>query len=105
MRILHGYTSIGLIAGLLTCLLAMRLMLKAHHWPKACLAVLWLLANALLLVVNTWIAFQGMGIPNGNLFHRAVPVVISVNLRLAWTFKQRSTPIQTASGQDLWRRR
>ena len=82
MRILHGYTSIGLIAGLLTCLLAMRLMLKAHHWPKACLAVLWLLANALLLVVNTWIAFQGMGIPNGNLFHLAVAVVISVNGQL-----------------------
>ena len=105
MRILHGYTSIGLIPGLLTCLLAIRLMLQAHHWPKAVLAVLWLLANALLLVVNTWIAFQGMDIPNGNLFHLALAVVIGVNLRLAWFFKQRSTPIQTASGQDLWRRR
>jgi len=105
MRILHGYTSIGLIPGLLTCLLAIRLMLQAHHWPKAVLAVLWLLANALLLVVNTWIAFQGMDIPNGNLFHLALAVAIGVNLRLAWSFKQRSTPIQTASGQDLWRRR
>ena len=105
MRILHGYTSIGLIPGLLTCLLAIRLMPQAHHWPKAGLALLWLLANALLLVVNTWIAVQGMDIPNGNLFHLALAVVIGVNLRLAWTFKQRSTPIQTASGQDLWRRR
>ena len=105
MRILHGYSSIGLIPGLLTCLLAIRLMLQAHHWSKAVLAVLWLLANALLLLVNTWIASEGMDIPNGNLFHLALAVVIGVNLRLAWTFKQRSTPIQASSGQDLWRRR
>ena len=72
MRILHGYSSIGLIPGLLTGLLAIRLMLQAHHWPKAVLAL---------------------------------AVVIGVNLRLAWTFKQRSTPIQASSGQDLWRRR
>ena len=105
MRILHGYTSIGLIPGLLTCLLAIRLMLQAHHWPKAGLAVLWLLANALLLVVNTWIALQGMDIANGNLFHLALAVAIGMNLRLAWTFQHRSTPIQTATAQDLWRRR
>ena len=64
----------------------------------------WLLANALLLVVSTWIAFQGMGIPNVNLFHLALAVAIGMNLRLAWTFKLRSTPIQTATAQDLWRR-
>ena len=104
MGILHGYTSIGLIPGLLTCLPAIRLMLQTHRWPEAVLAVLWLLANVLLLVVNTWIAVQGMDIPDGNLIHLALAGVIGVNLRLAWTCKQRSTPIKTASGQDLWRR-
>ena len=103
MRILHGYSSIGLIPGLLTCGLAVGLMLKDRQHAKFALAVIWFLINGLLLVVNTWIAFQGMGIPNGNLFHLALAAAIAINLRLAWRIKQCQVPFGTVSGRDLWR--
>lgn len=103
MRILHGYSSIGLIPGLLTCGLSVRLALRDRYLAKLGLAVIWLLINSVLLAVNTWIAFQGMGIPKGNLFHFALAAAIAINLRLAWRIKQRPVSFGTVSGRDLWR--
>ena len=103
MRILHGYSSSGLIPGLLTCGLSVRLALRDRYRAKLGLAVIWLLINSVLLAVNTWIAFQGMGIPKGNLFHLALAAAIAINLRLAWRIKQRPVSFGTVSGRDLWR--
>ena len=102
MRILHGYSSIGLIPGLLTCGLAVRLVLRDRRFVRLGVAVIWFLINSLLLGVNTWIAFQGMGIPNGNLFHLALGAAIAINLRLAWRIKQRPVSFEKVSGRDLW---
>ena len=78
-------------------------MLNDRQRAKFALAVIWFLINGMLLVVNTWIAFQGRGIPNGNLFHLALAAAIAINLRLAWRIKQRPVPFGTVSGRDLWR--
>lgn len=101
MRILHGYSSIGLIPGLLTCALAVGLMLNHRQLAKFTLAVIWLLINGILLFVNTWIAFQGMGIPNGNLFHLALAAALAINLRLTWRIKQRPVSLGMVSGRNL----
>ena len=102
MRILHGYSSIGLIPGLLSCGLAFRLVLRDRHFPKLVIAAIWFLINGVLLAVNTWIAFQGMGIPKGNVFHLALAAAIAINLRLAWRIKQRPVGFDSVSGRDLW---
>ena len=91
-----------MIPGLLTCGLAVRLVLRDRRFVRLGVAVIWFLINSLLLGVNTWIAFQGMGIPNGNLFHLALAAAIAINLRLAWRIKQRPVSFEKVSGRDLW---
>ncbi len=83
MRILHGYSSIGLIPGLLTCALTFPAMLRRRQPMAAVLILVLLVFNVVLLNVNTWVAIQGMGIPHGNLFHLALASAIVFNLFLA----------------------
>ena len=83
MRILHGYTSIGLVPGLLTCALTFPVALKRGQVFSSILILTLLVMNIVLINVNSWIAIQGMGIPNGNLLHLALAITIAINLVLA----------------------
>jgi hypothetical protein len=73
MRMLHGYTSIGLIPGLLA---ALYLFQKKRHWvfPLILLPI-----NGAFLGVNIWISINSMGIPYGSYFHVSSALLILVN--------------------------
>ncbi|WP_156097988.1 hypothetical protein [Synechococcus sp. KORDI-100] len=102
MRILHGYTSIGLMTGVVACVAAVRIQVSALHRWRAVAIGLWTLLNASFLVVNTWIAFQGMGISNGNLFHLAIAGVLTANLQLAQAIYREKIDVSSLSGDAIW---
>lgn len=76
MRILHGYTSFGLISGILGTIFLLRSKLKSI--PALPLTGL-LIFNSYCLILNTWIAFQGMGIPHGRAFHVLLAGLLTLN--------------------------
>ena len=94
MRILHGYTSIGLIIGIFSTfsiLVNIRSKLK-----KIPVFVPLLIINIWAFYTNTWVAINGMGIPYGRQFHIFLAVLIIFNdsiLRKYIKIKETSDPI------------
>ena len=77
MRILHGYTSIGLIIGIFSAFsifINIRSKLK-----KIRVFVPLLIINVWAFYVNTWVAINGMGIPYGKQFHIFLAILIITN--------------------------
>jgi hypothetical protein len=73
MRILHGYTSIGLLPGLVGAAFLCR------KQAYLIFPVVLLMVNVFCLPVNTWISVKGMGIPYGKQFHVLIAALILVN--------------------------
>ena len=67
MRILHGYTSIGLIIGIFS---AFSILVNIRSkFKKIRIFVPLLIINVWAFYTNTWVAINGMGIPYGRQFH------------------------------------
>ena len=77
MRILHGYTSIGLVIGIFSAFsIFMNIRSK---FKKIRVFVPLLIINVLAFYVNTWVAINGMGIPYGKQFHIFLAILIIAN--------------------------
>jgi ABC-type transport system involved in cytochrome c biogenesis permease subunit len=77
MRILHGYTSIGLVIGIFsTFSIFMNIRSK---FKKIRVFVPLLIINVWAFYVNTWVAINGMGIPYGKQFHIFLAILIIAN--------------------------
>ena len=77
MRILHGYTSIGLIIGIFS---AFSILVNIRSkFKKIRIFVPLLLINVWAFYTNTWVAINGMGIPYGRQFHVFLAVLIIFN--------------------------
>jgi ABC-type transport system involved in cytochrome c biogenesis permease subunit len=77
MRILHGYTSIGLVIGIFSAFsIFMNIRSK---FKKIRVFVPLLLINLWAFYVNTWVAINGMGIPYGKQFHIFLAILIIAN--------------------------
>ena len=77
MRILHGYTSIGLVIGIFSAFsifINIRSKLK-----KIRVFVPLLIINVWAFYVNTLVAINGMGIPYGKQFHIFLAILIITN--------------------------
>ena len=77
MRILHGYTSIGLVIGIFSAFsifMSIRSKLK-----KIRVFLPFLIINVWAFYVNTWVAINGMGIPYGKQFHIFLAILIIAN--------------------------
>ena len=74
MRILHGYTSIGLVIGIFSAFsIFMNIRSK---FKKIRVFVPLLIINVWAFYVNTWVAINGMGIPYGKQFHIFLAILI-----------------------------
>ena len=77
MRILHGYTSIGLVIGIFSAFsIFMNIRSK---FKKIRVFVPLLIINVWAFYVNTWVAINGMGIPYGKQFHIFLAILIITN--------------------------
>ena len=77
MRILHGYTSIGLIIGIFS---AFSILVNIRSkFKKIRIFVPLLIINVWAFYTNTWVAINGMGIPYGRKFHVFLAVLIIFN--------------------------
>ena len=77
MRILHGYTSIGLIIGIFS---AFSILVNIRSkFKKIRIFVPLLIINVWAFYTNTWVAINGMGIPYGRQFHVFLAVLIVFN--------------------------
>ena len=77
MRILHGYTSIGLVIGIFSAFsIFMNIRSKLK---KIRVFIPLLIINVWAFYVNTWVAINGMGIPYGKQFHIFLAILIIVN--------------------------
>ena len=77
MRILHGYTSIGLVIGIFSAFsIFMNIRSK---FKKIRVFVPLLIINLWAFYVNTWVAINGMGIPYGKQFHIFLAILIIAN--------------------------
>ena len=76
MRMLHGYSSLGLLIGVYGCIALVFVQRKLTH---KLLASSLLTVNIIFLYINTWITIQGMGIPFGRLFHILLAALLTVN--------------------------
>jgi ABC-type transport system involved in cytochrome c biogenesis permease subunit len=77
MRILHGYTSIGLIIGIFS---AFSILVNIRSkFKKIRIFVPLLIINVWAFYTNTWVAINGMGIPYGRQFHVFLAVLIIFN--------------------------
>ena len=77
MRILHGYTSIGLVIGIFSAFsIFMNIRSK---FKKIRVFIPLLIINVWAFYVNTWVAINGMGIPYGKQFHIFLAILIIVN--------------------------
>ena len=77
MRLLHGYTSIGLLIGILSAFsifVYIRSKLKKIRVFTPLLVI-----NVWAFYTNTWVAVNGMGIPYGRQFHIFLAVLIILN--------------------------
>ena len=77
MRILHGYTSIGLVIGIFSSFSIF--MNIRSRFKKIRVFVPLLLINVWAFYVNTWVAINGMGIPYGKQFHIFLAILIIAN--------------------------
>ena len=94
MRILHGYTSIGLIIGIFSAFSI--LVYIRSKFKKIRIFVPLLIINVWAFYTNTWVAINGMGIPYGRQFHIFLAVLIIFNdsiLRKYTNIKETSDPI------------
>ena len=77
MRILHGYTSIGLVIGIFSAFsIFMNIRSK---FKKIRVFVPLLIINVWAFYINTWVAINGMGIPYGKQFHIFLAILIIAN--------------------------
>ena len=77
MRILHGYTSIGLLIGIFS---AFSILVNIRSkYKKIRIFVPLLIINVWAFYTNTWVAINGMGIPYGRQFHVFLAVLIIFN--------------------------
>ena len=77
MRILHGYTSIGLVIGIFSAFsIFMNIRSK---FKKIRVFVPLLIINLWAFYVNTWVAINGMGITYGKQFHIFLAILIIAN--------------------------
>jgi len=76
MRILHGYSDLGLVFGVYGAVVL--LLLQSNALQKILFALL-LVGNIAFFVVNTWITMNGMGIPFGSQFHVALAAIFAGN--------------------------
>ena len=77
MRILHGYTSIGLVIGIFSAFsIFMNIRSK---FKKIRVFVPLLVINVWAFYINTWVAINGMGIPYGKQFHIFLAILIIAN--------------------------
>ena len=77
MRILHGYTSIGLIIGIFS---AFSILVNIRSkFKKIRIFVPLLIINDWAFYTNTWVAINGMGIPYGRQFHVFLAILIIFN--------------------------
>ena len=77
MRILHGYTSIGLVIGIFS---AFSIFMNIRsRFKKIRVFVPLLIINVWAFYVNTWVAINGMGIPYGKQFHIFLAILIIAN--------------------------
>ena len=77
MRILHGYTSIGLVIGIFSAFsIFMNIRSK---FKKIRVFVPLLIINVWAFYVHTWVAINGMGIPYGKQFHISFAILIIAN--------------------------
>ena len=77
MRILQGYTSIGLIIGIFS---AFSILVSIRSkFKKIRIFVPLLMINVWSFYTNTWVAINGMGIPYGRQFHVFLAVLIIFN--------------------------
>ena len=77
MRILHGYTSIGLVIGIFSAFsIFMNIPSKLK---KIRVFVPLLVINVWAFYINTWVAINGMGIPYGKQFHIFLAILIIAN--------------------------
>ena len=77
MRILHGYTSIGLILGIFSTF-SILVNIRSKFKKIRIFAPL-LIINVWAFYTNTWVAINGMGIPYGREFHVFLAVLIIFN--------------------------
>ena len=77
MRILHGYTSIGLLIGIFSAFSI--LVYIRSKFKKIRIFVPLLIINVWAFYTNTWVAINGMGIPYGRQFHVFLAVLIIFN--------------------------
>ncbi len=77
MRILHGYTSLGLIIGIFSTFSI--LVNIRSKFKKIRIFVPLLIINVWAFYTNTWVAINGMGIPYGRQFHVFLAVLIIFN--------------------------
>ena len=77
MRILHGYTSIGLVIGIFS---AFSIFMNIRStFKKIRVFIPLLIINVWAFYVNTWVAINGMGIPYGKQFHIFLAILIIAN--------------------------
>ena len=76
MRMLHGYSSLGLLIGVYSCVTLIFIQLNL---ARKLLASFLLTINIILLYINTWITVKGMDIPYGRLFHVLLAIILTVN--------------------------
>ena len=76
MRILHGYSDLGLVFGVYG---AVVLLLLQSNVLKKLLFALLLVGNIAFFVINIWITMNGMGIPFGSQFHLALAAIFAAN--------------------------
>ena len=77
MRILHGYTSIGVVIGIFSAFsIFMNIRSK---FKKIRVFIPLLIINVWAFYTNTWVAINGMGIPYGKQFHIFLAILIIVN--------------------------
>ena len=77
MRILHGYTSIGLLIGIFS---AFSILVNIRSkFKKIRIFVPLFIINVWAFYTNTWVAINGMGIPYGRQFHVFLAVLIIFN--------------------------
>ncbi len=77
MRILHGYTSIGLVIGIFSAFSIF--MSIRSKFKKIRVFIPLLTINLWAFYVNTWVAINGMGISFGKQFHIFLAVLIIIN--------------------------
>ena len=77
MRILHGYTSIGLVIGIFSAFSIF--MSIRSKFKKIRVFVPLLIINVWAFYVNTWVDINGMGIPYGKQFHIFLAILIIAN--------------------------